>query len=197
MAWKPDYIDTAAFSEFVRVDDTVDDAVVQVAITSASRAIDAATNRQFGSATGERLYTAQPNYDLGLWVVVVDDIQTTDGLVILCDGEEITEYRMDPPNAVADGKVWTRIVIKESSSVQPTGADMEMAITADPWGWSAIPDAVVHAAELQTNRFVNRRDSWAGVAGSPDSGTEIRLLKQLDPDVRMSLTDYVRPREVF
>lgn len=204
MAWAPDYIDVAEFADFVRVTDTVDDAVIALAITSAARAIDTATNRQFGFATGERLYTARPDYDRGRWVIVVDDIQTTDGLTILVDGEELTDYRMDPPNAVADGKAWTRIVVGKDSTVVPTGEELEVAATGQ-WGWtivpdgeeSAIPKAVQMANQLQANRFVNRRDAWAGVAGSPDSGSEVRLLKQLDPDVRMSLTGYVRPREVF
>lgn len=198
MAWAPDYIDAAEFADFLRdaVSDTVDESVQALAITSAARAIDSATNRQFGTATGERLYTAFPNYDINRWVVVVDDLQTTSGLVILCDGEEITDYRMDPPNAVADGLAWTRIVISDQSSVQPTGDDMEMSITAE-WGWSlGVPAAVEQANHLQANRFVNRRDAWAGVAGSPDAGSEIRLLRQLDPDVRVSLARYVRPKEV-
>lgn len=201
MAWAPDYIDAAEFADYVRDDvgDTVDDAVMALAITSAARAIDSACNRQFGVADApvERLYTAQPNHDRGVWVIVVDDIQTTTGLVILCDGDEITDYRMDPPNAVADGMAWTRIVVSAASAVQPTGADMEIAATG-LWGWSlGVPSSVSQANHLQANRFVNRRDAWAGVAGSPDAGSEIRLLKQLDPDVRVSLTSYVRPREVF
>lgn len=196
MAWAPDYIDTAQFAEFVRITDDVDDAVIALAITSAARAIDAATNRQFGTATGERLYTAYPDYDLGRWVIVVDDIQAVDELVVLVDGVELTDYRMDPPNAVADGKAWTRIVVGKDSAVQPTGEDMEISATG-PWGWTTVPVPVELANHLQANRFINRRDAWAGVAGSPDSGSEIRLLKQLDPDVRMSLTGYVRPREAF
>ncbi len=196
MAWAPDYIDTAQFAEFVRITDDVDDAVIALAITSAARAIDSACNRQFGTATGERLYTAYPDYDLGRWVIVVDDIQTTDGLVVLVDGVELTDYRMDPPNAVADGKAWTRIVVGKDSAVVPTGEDMECAITG-PWGWTTVPVPVELANHLQANRFINRRDAWAGVAGSPDSGSEIRLLQRLDPDVKMSLTGYVRPREAF
>jgi hypothetical protein len=46
---------------------------------------------------------------------------------------------------------------------------------------------------LQASRFYARRDSPYGVAGSPDLGSEVRLLSKVDPDVAVSLADYVRP----
>jgi hypothetical protein len=201
MAWEPDYIDTEDLADFLRVTDSVDDLQLAQAVTSASRAIDGACNRQFGvvDAVEERLYTAFPDYDRGRWVIVVDDLQTTDDLVILVDGEELTDYRMDPPNAVAKGKAWTRIVVGKDSDVVPTGEECEVAATG-LWGWSlGYPGAVIGATLLQASRWANRRDSPFGVVGSPDNGSELRLLAKLDPDVHVGLVGarLVRPREVW
>jgi Phage gp6-like head-tail connector protein len=198
MVWAPDYVELADFAEFLRITDDVDDTLLPVAITSAARAIDQATNRQFGvvAAAEERLYTAFPDYDRGRWVIVVDDLQTTDDLVILVDGDELTDYRMDPPNAVAKGKAWTRIVVGKDSAVVPTGEEFEVAAMG-LWGWSTgIPVPVSGANYLQASRWINRRDSPFGVAGSPDQGSELRLLAKLDADVIVSLANYRRPREV-
>ncbi|NIL59971.1 phage gp6-like head-tail connector protein, partial [Salinispora arenicola] len=67
----------------------------------------------------------------------------------------------------------------------------ELTITA-PWGWPAIPTAVVLATQLQASRLLTRRDSPYGVAGSPQDGSEMRLLARVDPDVEVVLRPYVR-----
>ncbi len=199
MAWAPDYIDAETFAAFLRVTDEVDDEEFATAITSAARAIDTRCNRQFGvvDAVEERFYTARPDYDRGRWVIDVDDLQTTDDLVVLVADVELTAYRMDPPNAVAKGKAWTRIVVDADSSVVPTGDELEVAATGW-WGWSlGVPATVVQANKMQANRFLNRRDAWAGVAGSPDNGSELRLLARLDPDVAVLLGGLTRPKAVL
>ena len=98
-----------------------------------------------------------------------------------------------PRNAAAESRPWTRLAVARASSVQPTGYEPELVGTAS-WGWSAVPTAVKLAGRLQVSRFHTRRDSPYGVAGAPDQGTQLPLLARLDPDVAVSLTDYVRPR---
>jgi hypothetical protein len=50
------------------------------------------------------------------------------------------------------------------------------------------------AARIQAGRFSIRQESLYGVAGSPAAGSELRLLARVDPDVGVSLANYVRPR---
>jgi hypothetical protein len=57
-----------------------------------------------------------------------------------------------------------------------------------------VPSAVKLATRLQASRFMARRDSPYGVAGSPDAGSEIRLLSRVDPDVAVALRGFSRPR---
>ena len=64
-----------------------------------------------------------------------------------------------------------------------------MQITAN-WGWNIIPSAIVNANLIQASRFLKRRDSPFGIAGSPEMGNEMRLLAKLDPDVMLLLQDY-------
>lgn len=211
MAWAPDYIDTDALATFQRIGDTVDDVELALAITAASRAIDDHTNRQFGQVEVPELrrYTARVDWgrssqgswgiNQGAWVIDIDDLDDAADLVVTVpvNGVDtaITSYTLEPVNAVAKGMVWTRLVVDPASTVQPTGDPNEVSATA-LWGWSTTPLAVTLASRLQASRFSSRRDSPYGVAGSPDLGSELRLLSKLDPDVAVSLRGLVRSRRV-
>jgi hypothetical protein len=197
MAWAPDYVTLPALKTYLRIGDTVDDADLAIDITAASRAIDDHCNRQFGKvvAAEARVYTPRPDYERGVWVVDIDDLDDVTGLAVLVGGSAVTSYTLEPVNAVVKGKVWTRLIISTDSSIQPTGEDNEAAITAK-WGWTTSPVSVGHAARLQASRFHARRGSPYGVAGSPDQGSEMRLLARVDPDVGVSLRGYRRERAV-
>ena len=61
--------------------------------------------------------------------------------------------------------------------------------------FSPVPASVKLATEMQASRWAKRRDAPFGVAGSPELGSELRLLPKLDPDVEVLLSghgDYVR-----
>lgn len=60
------------------------------------------------------------------------------------------------------------------------GAYGSIAITAQ-WGWPAVPDDIVMAAQMQAHRYYNRKGSPEGVAGSAEWG--ITRIPPLDPDV--------------
>jgi hypothetical protein len=201
MAWAPDYVTLAVQRKFVGIadpNDTADDSDIADAITAASRAIDDHCNRQFGkvAAPEARRYTAWPNYERGVWVVDIDDLDDVTGFVVTIDSVAVTTYTLEPVNAVVKGKVWERLVIDPAtSSVLPTGVANEIAATAS-WGWSTTPVPVRNASKLQGSRFFIRRQSPYGIAGSPDSGSEMRLLSRVDPDVGVSLRRYRRTRRV-
>jgi hypothetical protein len=199
MAWEPDYITVEQLRAYQRIDDNLDDAELASAIGAASRAIDGHCNRQFGQveAPEEREYTARFNYERGLWVVDVDDLQDVTGFAVEVDGTALAggTYTLEPRNAVKRGKAFTRLVVHADAAVQPCGAVGEVVGLA-PWGWTAFPSAAVQAAKLQGSRFASRRESPYGVAGSPDQGSEMRLLARVDPDVGVSLKGLVRPRRL-
>jgi hypothetical protein len=194
MPWKPDYITAVQFKSYARVDDTDDDAEVGFAVTAGSRAIDNHTNRQFGlvAAPEERRYTAWADTERGRWVANIDDLMTVTGFVVVVDSVTVTEYQLEPLNALAEGRPYTRISF-DPADVSLTGKAGELYNTGQ-WGWTTVPVPVVQANLLQSSRFLSRRDSPHGIAGSPDTGSELRLLARVDPDVGVSLRGYVRPR---
>lgn len=190
MAWAPDYVTATELKNFLRITDAVDDVELGFAITAASRAIDRATNRQFGlvAAPEARTYTAYWDKTRCKYVVYVDDFMTTTGLALADDdGVAITDYTLKPENADKEGVPWTHIVINAGGNSREDG----LAATIK-WGWTATPVPVKQASLLQSSRFFNRRNAPFGVAGSPELGSEMRLLEKVDPDVAVALGPYKR-----
>jgi hypothetical protein len=197
MAWAPDYITDDQLKSYERIkpDDELDDEQIAWAITTASRAVDDACgkgfDRQFGlvDEPEERLYTPRWSPHRCRWVVPVDDFQTTDDLVVTVDGDVVTGSRLLPLNAQKKGRPWELIVLP--SGVDVCGEEGEVGVTV-AWGWTTVPVPVEQATALQASRFLARRNAPFGVAGSPETGSEVRLLDKVDPDVAVSLKDYVR-----
>lgn len=193
MAWKPDYCTVAELKDYLSIpaDDTVDDAKLAVAITASSRAIDDWSNRQFGqfAAPMSRFYTAQYRFNECQWVIEIDDLMTVTGLTVTdVAGNAVTSdnYKLYPRNAVQDGKPWTRMVVTSGSY-----RNGEVEVVAR-YGWNAVPSSVKNACMLQASRLYMRKDAPFGVIGSPDQGSELRLLSRLDADVVVLLQGYYR-----
>ncbi len=200
MAWRPDYCSTDELRDFVRIGDTADDVQLRLAIAASSRAIDRAANRQFGRVASAvaRYYTAAWDHRRRRWLVRIDDLMSTTGLVVGFDLAEtqtyssaVTDYQLGPVNAAADGRPWVELAVRPSSLVQPTAIEAGVRVTA-LWGWSAVPAPIKEACLLQASRLLSRRDSPYGVAGSPEAGNELRLLAKLDPDVAVAVRPFER-----
>lgn len=195
MAWAPDYATSVEAKAYVKVDDTDDDAQFALAVTAASRSIDDETNRQFGQLATAELwsYRAWADYELGRWVVDIDDLMTVTGLIVeVPTVGATTAFTKEPANAAAKGRPWTRIVFDLDAAVTPTLTDNYAVNVTGKFGWAAVPDTIKLATLLQVSRWHARRDAPFGVAGSPDSGSEIRLLARLDPDVKVMVRNYLR-----
>jgi hypothetical protein len=177
--------------------DTSDDARIEAAVEAASRAIDKHTGRRFWQdpSVVARVYSPVP----GSRDLQVDDISTATGLIVKADfdGDGTyettyttgTDYILQPDNAAANGEPWKwlRRVITGTWPVR----EQSIQVTAK-FGWAAVPTAVVSATQIQASRLYKRREAPFGVAGSPELGSEIRLLARLDPDVAVLLKGYRR-----
>jgi hypothetical protein len=186
----------AEYKAYARLADTVDDAIIPTYITAGARAIDRATGRQFGqtAAVEERFYTPVWDRRRGRWLVEVDDFATLTDAVLVLDGTavDLADAVAEPRNALAKGKVYTRLVF--AAGVNPSTRDQYNLSATIRWGWSAVPSTIKGAQFLQTSRFLARRESPYGVAGSPADGSELRLLAKVDPDVDVMVNDYKRRR---
>jgi len=198
MAWAPDYADTDDLGHYLGIPDDADDVELALAITAASRAIDRYTGRQFGSADATRYYTPEWDRNACQWRVSIDDIigQPTSVMVDYAGAGqytgEVLSYRLLPVNAPADGLPYTELAITRQSLVQPVARGYSVAVLGEPWGWAAVPEAVEQACLMQASRLFARRGSPFGIAGSPEVGSELRLLARVDPDVAVVLNPYVR-----
>lgn len=189
MAWAPDYAEVSDLREFITsstVEVDADEANFPRAITAASRAVDRHCRRQFGQVDTPEVRRYHVRYREGYLVAVIDDLMTTDGLLV--DGQAVSTPELTPLNAGLEARPWTALEV-DSDAVDTRG---RVSITAQ-WGWTEVPVAVVEACLLQASRLCARRTSPFGVAGSPDTGgAEIRLLAKVDPDVAVTLEPYRR-----
>lgn len=195
-----EYISAAEFANYLKIDDSADDQELGFARVGACRAIDATCGRRFwvDDSVSARTYRAC-HVDL----LDVHDISTTTGLVVKTDDNfdgtyettwTSTDYQLEPVNGVfagIEGYPYFRIRgVNRYFPVSPMGI-VSVQVTAK-WGWAAVPGAVKEAALLQASRFFQRRQAPFGVAGSPQVGSELRLLERLDPDVAVMLRAYRR-----
>jgi hypothetical protein len=210
MPWAPSYATADDLRDFVRIDDDADDAVLSAALAGASRMIDNAADprpgwvRQFGrtDAPEARYFTpSRRGYGVPVrdqWVAVTDDIADPDGPVdVAVDGTgdgsflPVTGCIALPINAAAKGEPGTSVLFSRSSMrVPPLLAECVRVLVS--WGWPVVPEAIHEASMLQASRLVSRRDAPFGVAGSPETGSEVRLLARLDPDVENLVRPFVR-----
>lgn len=205
MTWAPDYCTVAELKTHLRVTDSDDDTPLAISVTAASRAVDHACNRQFGSSSAiARYYTYGGGcLDPGMWTrqyLEIDDLMSTTSLVVKVDDDDDgtfettltinTDFRLYPWNAAANGRPWTSLVLAADVTFPTTPRAVEIT---GLWGWTAVPSIVKNATLIQAARFFQRRNSPYGVAGSPDLGNELRLLARLDPDVALMLSTVMRP----
>lgn len=133
----------------------------------------------------------------GRQAVEIDDLMTTTGLTVTVDTTGLytysttltvnTDFDLWPWNAAAEQIPWTHMVLRPTAAVYWPRAARAISVSAN-WGWSSVPTVVKQAALVQAARFFTRRDAPFGIAGSPELGSETRLLAKLDPDVQLMLS---------
>jgi len=183
----------------LRIIDNADDTLIQLALDAATEAIDGHCDRTF-SATG---VASTRSYDPVRGRVEVDDIYTATDLVVMQNGIAIplevegvsSGYRLEPYNAPAYREPYTSIAYNATVLTWPSlfGFSQRRVYVTAQWGYAAsVPTAVKNACLIQASRLFSRRNSPYGIAGSPELGSELRLLAKVDPDVAVMLSRYVR-----
>jgi hypothetical protein len=199
VAWAPDYVSATDIATYLGVGDTVDNAMFGLWATAASRAVDRKCNRQFGKVASvvPRTYRRTPFYDrtTGMWLLDIDDLADTTGLLVNGVAYASSGATLLPDNAAADGRPYTRLGLVSWPYNSYPGMPQSTVVTG-LWGWASVPSQVIAACYLQAARWNFRRSAPAGVAGSPDQGSEVRLTARLDPDVATTLIGLSRPRAV-
>ena len=193
MAITRGYATLAQVKSALRVTDNIDDSLLEMAIESASRAIDQYTNRNFYNAgTAVRYYA--PSNSLN---VLIDDLISISKLESMNDDEQVydttwasDDYQLEPLNGITDGfeQPYTNIRAIGDYVYQTLEGEATVKVTG-VWGWSATPIQVTQATVIQSSRIFKRLDSPLGII-SGELGS-MRVGSRLDPDVAQ-LVDSLR-----
>lgn len=180
----------------LRITDNVDDALLELAIESASREIDQACERFFYQLDSQtRFFVALDSY-----VVETDDIRTITRIRTSEGGDgvydtvwETKDFQSEPLNGYVSGieHPITRIRAIEDYLWPIDGGEALVEVQGD-YGWPSIPVAIVQATVILSARLYKRNDSPLGVAGIGDIGV-IRV-GRLDPDVQTLIQPFMKPR---
>jgi hypothetical protein len=192
MAITNGYCSLAEVKAALRITDSVDDSLLEMAVESASRLIDGYSCRYFYNAgTATRDFVAEDSY-----LTIIDDLislselKTTDEI----GSEYVTwnsgDYQLRPVNGKIDGLTvpFTSILSTDDLLFNIKGEQALVRVTG-VWGWSALPIAIKQATIIQASRIYKRLDSPLGVAGFGDLGA-IRVGRALDPDVEQLVMPY-------
>lgn len=201
MAITNGYATLAQVKSALRIEDTIDDTLIELAIESASREIDGYTDRVFydvGTAT--RIYLPIDSF-----TVQIDDLQSLTTLKTSPSGDGFTDtwtstdYQLEPLNGQAGGlstpftriravgdyvfPIWNpRVTDSYEATVQVVGT----------FGFASVPTDIVQATILLSMRQFKRYDSPLGVAGFGDLGA-MRVTK-FDPDVEALVAPWRKVR---
>jgi len=188
MAITNGYCTLADLKAALRVQDSIDDSLLELAIESASREIDGYCERVFYSTSGTRVYAPT-----NIYTVTTDDIISVTTLKSSSDGVtyditwQTSDYQLEPLNGVAGGLVtpYTRIRATGNYLMPSFSAgtfyELEALIqVTGVFGWSAVPAAIRQATVILAMRLFKRLDAPLGMI-SNDLGS--MRVGRFDPDV--------------
>jgi hypothetical protein len=171
--------------------DTVDDALLEMAVESASRQIDSYTERYFyNGGTATKIFAP-----LDEWVCPTEDFISLSLVETSEDGEsfdttwDTSDWQAEPLNGRAGGLVtsYTQIRAIEDYLFPYRQGEATVRLTG-VWGWSSVPIAVTQATIILAGRIFKRLDSPLGII-SGEMGS-IRVGYRLDPDVQHLIEPY-------
>jgi hypothetical protein len=175
----------------LNLEDSMDNAALEVAIATASRQIDDYCGRFFYKdgtveAPATRYYTPTD-----YWILPVDDFVTLSEIATDDNFDRTygtvwtaTDSMLEPVNNPSRGWPLTRL-LAVGSYVFPFNLPQSVRVKG-VFGWSAVPYEVKTAAKIQASRLFLRNQSPFGIAGNTDLGT-VRLAAKLDADVEALL----------
>ena len=183
------------------VGDTIDDAKLDSALSSASQSIEGTCGRQFNDAG---VVSARVFYPDSPTMVKVEDFSTSVGLILKADyGNDgvfettwlAANYQLEPLNGIvggAPGFPYTRIrAINQYfplwwGAIGSPRASLE--VTAR-WGWTSVPASVTEACLILAEELYKLKDAPFGVMGFGGMGNVVRVRE--NPKVMALLSDLI------
>jgi hypothetical protein len=190
------YATLAQVKAALRITDSVDDTLLEMARVSASDLIDGYTGRTFTtSGTVTRVFAPADDY-----VLQTDDLAGTAVTITSSTGADgvfdvtwkTTDYQLEPLNGVSNGQAvpFTRIRAIQDYLWPTAGGEATVRVRG-VYGFPSIPLVITQATVLQSSRIFTRLQSPLGVAGFNELGV-VRVTRALDPDVAALVEPYRR-----
>ena len=197
MAITNGYITLAGLKTYLKIDDAVEDTLLEQIIESASRSIDRIANRRFYLDSTASARTYRP---IGNLRVITDDIGSTSGLILKTDPDANgnyqttftlnTDYIVEPTNALAKNRPVNYLTIVGPTAMSlPVNYWPQVQVTAR-WGWPSVPDDIEQATYILSADLYKRKDSIGGVLGLSELGA-IRM-SPLGRDIAAMVRAYKR-----
>jgi len=193
------YVTLAELKAALRITDTVDDSLLNAAITSATGFVNNYCERNFtpGTAVTARVYVPTGRYD----PLQIDDASSVTEVAIDDDLDRSfstvlrpIDFETHPLNALAGGMPYPISAIRpQEDGYWPMWDSRATVRVTGLYGWPAVPPAVKEATLLQASRLFTRLESPLGVAGFGDMGA-MRVSFRGDPDVLMLLAPFRKIR---
>ena len=175
----------------LNLEDSIDNAALEMAIATASRQIDDYCGRFFYKDGTELLPATRYYTPDNWWILPVDDFVSITQLATDDFFDQnystiwnISDRMFEPVNNPSRG--WPRNrILAIGSYVFPQLLPQSVRVRG-VFGWSEVPYEVKTAAKIQASRLFLRNQSPFGIAGNTDLGT-VRLAAKLDADVEALL----------
>jgi len=190
------YATLAQVKAALRITDSVDDTLLEMARVSASDLIDGYTGRTFTtSGTVTRVFAPADDY-----VLQTDDLAGTAVTITSSTGADgvfdvtwkTTDYQLEPLNGVSNGQAvpFTRIRAIQDYLWPTAGGEATVRVRG-VYGFPSVPLVITQATVLQSSRIFSRLQSPLGIAGFGEMGV-VRVTRALDPDVAALVEPYRR-----
>jgi hypothetical protein len=148
--------------------DTIDDAMLEMAVESASRMIDAECDRNFYATTTTRDFTPSDAY-----TVDTDDLTVITSVKIDDEGDlgfritlATSDYQTEPLNQRVSGNPYPIYRLRMIGDyLLPIWGKQATVRIAGTYGFTPTPIQVTQACVIQASRIFKRLDSPLGVAG--------------------------------
>lgn len=196
MAINNGYISLSLLKSSLQIEDTLLDDFLELAIESASRQIDAATERTFYQEDSQtRYFTPRDSF-----VTEIDDLRTLTTLKTSSDADDnfdITwqakDFQLEPLNNRVSGidTPSTRIRAVDEYLFTVVGQEATVEVTGD-WGWESVPTQIQQACLILSARLFERRNSPLGIAGFSDVGAV--FVSKFDSDIEKLLMPFKKVR---
>lgn len=197
MAITNGYATLAQVKAALRITDNIDDSLLEMAVESASRAIDQYCNRVFyKTGTVTRYFAPRDSY-----LCDIDDLVSLTSLYTNSDDTQSSydiqwsseDYQLEPLNGYADGQPtpYTRIRAIGAYTYQLLDGEASVKVTG-VFGYDAVPISITQATVIQASRIYKRLDSPLGII-SGELGA-MRVGTRLDPDVAQLVDSFRKIR---